>query len=127
MHATYDTASQAPTLNFERQLKHPVETVWRAITDPRELKHWFPSTISGEFGLGAQLTFTFEDHDEIEPMRGEVTEYEPPRRLAFNWGAARLQSELQPAAGGGCGPRFTVKLCGEDKDAPDVSGRPCWP
>src|SRR6202012_5001916 len=31
-----------PVLRFERRLRHPVATVWRAITDPAELAGWFP-------------------------------------------------------------------------------------
>jgi uncharacterized protein YndB with AHSA1/START domain len=29
-------------LRFERHLGHSVERVWRALTEPSELAHWFP-------------------------------------------------------------------------------------
>lgn len=30
------------TLKFERRLSHPVETVWKAITDQKEIFKWLP-------------------------------------------------------------------------------------
>ena len=27
---------------------HPPEKVWRALTEPEHLAHWFPTTIEGE-------------------------------------------------------------------------------
>lgn len=42
MNGTLETVDDRHTLRFERHLDHPVERVWRAITDPDELRHWFP-------------------------------------------------------------------------------------
>jgi uncharacterized protein YndB with AHSA1/START domain len=46
-------------LRFTRTLSHPVEKVWRAITEPEHLAHWFPTTIDGERSAGAPLRFAF--------------------------------------------------------------------
>jgi hypothetical protein len=48
-------------LRFTRVLSHPVEKVWRAITEPDHLAHWFPTTIEGERAAGAPLRFSFEE------------------------------------------------------------------
>ncbi len=56
------------TLAYRRRLAHPPERVWEALTEPDELAAWFPTTIDGERGAGAPLTFRFE-HVELEPMR----------------------------------------------------------
>jgi uncharacterized protein YndB with AHSA1/START domain len=79
--ATYDTSS-TPTLRFERTLAHPIDAVWRAITELDQLEHWFPSTITGRVRPGERLAFEFKDHD-IPQMHGQVTEYEEPRRLSI--------------------------------------------
>jgi uncharacterized protein YndB with AHSA1/START domain len=120
MHGTYETIENRPALRFERRLNHPAERVWRAITEPDELKAWFPSTVSGEIKQGAGLTFTFEQN-EAPTMHGEVTEHDPPRRLAFYWGEDHLRFELEPTDEG-CVLRFTALLDARDKAARDAAG-----
>ena len=83
MYAAYDTIENRPTLRFERRLSHPVDVVWRAITESDELEQWFPSKVEvDELGPGAELTFTFEDMPLDAPLTisGRVTEFDPPRR-----------------------------------------------
>ena len=92
------TADGRSVLHFERQLAHPVDKVWRAITDPAEMKHWFPSGVAGEFRRGAKLTFSFADNPT--EMEGTISELEPPRLLAFSWGTDALRFELQPTPDG---------------------------
>jgi uncharacterized protein YndB with AHSA1/START domain len=116
MHATYDDL----TLRFERRLNHPAAKVWRAITEPDELKHWFPSTVEGEIGPGGELSFRFE-HAPIT-MAGRVTDFDSPRTFAFFWGDDHLRFELEPADGDSCLLRFTVILDAEDKAARDAAG-----
>jgi len=36
-----DIDGETATLIFERRLPHPPERVWRALTDPEELRQWF--------------------------------------------------------------------------------------
>ncbi len=96
--------------------------VWRAIADTDELVHWFPTGVAGEIRAGGHLTFTFEEHD-LPPIEGEVTAFEPPRRLAFYWGEDHLEFELAPAAGGAqTDLRLTVLLDSADKAARDGAG-----
>src|SRR5947208_3427599 len=77
-------------LRFERQLAHPQEKVWRAITEPEHLAAWFPSTIEGERAAGARLRFSFPD-GVAEPIDGVMLAYDPMsllelyRRLLEAW------------------------------------------
>jgi uncharacterized protein YndB with AHSA1/START domain len=92
-------------VRFERRLSHPPERVWRAITDPDELAAWFPDTIEGEFAPGAEVRFPkFVEMDL--PAVGKVTEFDPPRLLAYTWGPSTLRFELEPD-GEGCRLVFT--------------------
>src|SRR5512141_824943 len=93
MYGTFETIDDRPALIFERRLAHPVERVWRAVTDPAELAHWFPSAVRGEVAPGGRLTFDFGD-DDLPTLEGEVVELEPPRRFAFTWGDDVLRIEL---------------------------------
>ncbi len=89
MYASYATIDNQPTLAFERRLSHPVERVWRAIAEPDELQHWFPSkVVVEELIAGAEMTFEFEDMPLDAPltMTGRVTDFDPPRLLGFTWG-----------------------------------------
>ncbi len=83
-------------LRFTRTLPHSPEKVWRAVTEPEHLAHWFPTTIEGERAAGAPLRFSFKDN-LLEPFEGEMLAYEPPRVLEFTWGPDVLRIELEPS------------------------------
>jgi uncharacterized protein YndB with AHSA1/START domain len=87
-----------PMLRFERRYDHPIERVWRAITDPDELRHWFP---------------------QEAPI--EVTESDPPRLLAGDWYGTRLRFELTPD-GDGCVLVFTHAFDDRATSARDAAG-----
>jgi uncharacterized protein YndB with AHSA1/START domain len=95
-------------LRFERRLAHPPEKVFRAISEPAELAHWFPATVETELRTGAPIRFEFEEHD-VEGGAGEVLEIDPPRLLVYSWGATVLRWEVVPD-GAGCRLRFTHTL-----------------
>jgi uncharacterized protein YndB with AHSA1/START domain len=102
-----------PALRFERRYAHPVERVWRAVTEPDEMAIWFPSNVEGERAVGAELTFVDEDqraaaHEAGEPTRddggpelsGRVVAYDPPNVFSFSWGGELLRFELTPDGDG---------------------------
>lgn len=99
--ATLLKAGARPTLRFERHLPKPVDVVWRAVTDPAEMRMWFPTRIEiDEWKVGARLTHHFDEHD-IEPLPGAVLEWEPLRRVVFTWGDDTIAIELASADDGG--------------------------
>jgi uncharacterized protein YndB with AHSA1/START domain len=99
--ATLLKAGARPVLRFERHLPKPVEAVWHAVTDPVEMRTWFPTRIEIEdWQAGAALTHYFDEHD-IDPLPGTVLAWDPPRRVSFTWGADTISFELSPAPDGG--------------------------
>jgi uncharacterized protein YndB with AHSA1/START domain len=122
MHATYD--DNRAMLRFERRLAAPVARVWRAVTDPAELAHWFPTQVEGEIEAGGALRFHFENMplDAPDSMEGRVTDFEPPRVFAFYWGEDHLRFELAPEGDAACRLRFTVALDAREKAARDAAG-----
>jgi uncharacterized protein YndB with AHSA1/START domain len=86
-------------LTFTRRLPHPPEKLWRALTEPADLKAWFPSTIDGDRTAGAKLQFRF-DQPQVDPMDGEMLVYEPPSKLEFTWGDDTLTFTLEPDGDG---------------------------
>jgi uncharacterized protein YndB with AHSA1/START domain len=116
-HGSYLTVGDRPAVRFERRLSHPVEAVWRAVTEPEELAHWFPAAVEID---GRRLRFTPAD-GAAPPADGEVLELEPPRRFAFTWGDERLELELEPD-GDGCRLIFTHVLSTREQAARDAAG-----
>lgn len=99
--ATLLRSGARPVLRFERHLPNSVDAVWHAVTDPVEMRTWFPTRIDiAEWRVGATLTHHFDNHD-IDPLPGEVLEWDPPHRVRFTWGEDTISFELTPAGGGG--------------------------
>jgi len=82
-------------LRFTRSLAHPPEKVWRAITEPEHLAHWFPTTIEGDRAVCAPLTFSFRG-GQFPPFDGEMVEFEPQSAMEIRWGPDTVRLELRP-------------------------------
>ena len=100
MTVTLQTDEGRHLLRFERRLSHDPDRVWRAVTDPRELAEWFPSSVSYEPRVGAPMLFDFGGEHGLGTFPGEVLEWDPPRTFAFSWIGDVLRFELSPAEGG---------------------------
>jgi uncharacterized protein YndB with AHSA1/START domain len=99
--ATLLRAGERPILRFERHLARPIDVVWRAVTDPDEMRSWFPTRIEiDDWAVGATLTHHFDDHD-IDPLPGRVLEWDPPHRVSFTWGTDTIGFELAATPAGG--------------------------
>lgn len=117
---TYTTIDGRPAVRFERRLDHPVDAVWRMVTEPGELAHWFPSEVDVDLRVGGAMRFTFAPEAVYD---GEVVELDPPHRFAFLWGVDLLRFELAPD---GDGTRLTmlhvINEEGEDAAAKVAAG-----
>jgi uncharacterized protein YndB with AHSA1/START domain len=120
MYGRLDRAEGRSRLWYRRNLPHPPEKVWRALTEPEHLDAWFPTTIDGERAEGAELRFRFRD-GEATDMCGRMLAYEPPSLLEFTWGDDRVRFELRPDAEG-CLLTMTVALDEHGKAARDGAG-----
>jgi len=101
-----------PVLRFERRLAHPVADVWKAVTDPAELRHWFPAVLETELKIGAPIRFVSPEEAPVETTgHGEVLELDPPKVFAFRWNHDVLRIELVPD-GDGCLLYFSQTLGG---------------
>jgi uncharacterized protein YndB with AHSA1/START domain len=99
--ASLQTINGKPVLRFERRLAHPPAKVWRAITEPAELAHWFPAAVEAEPRVGAEMRFTFPDEAPVDGMHeGEILELDPPKVYAFRWDEDVLRFELIPDGDG---------------------------
>ena len=84
-------------LRFERLLHHRPAKVWAALTELDELRPWHPSPFELEPRAGGAVRYVPPDGAAFG--EGEVTEYDPPRVLAYTWGEDRLsRAGRQPRA-----------------------------
>jgi uncharacterized protein YndB with AHSA1/START domain len=107
-------------LRFRRELPHPRQKVWLALTEPAHLVAWFPTSIDGERKTGASLRFTFP-HGEGDDFNGEMIAYDPPSLLEFRWGPDTLRFELEDA-GDNTVLVFTDTIDERGKAARDAAG-----
>ena len=60
----------------------PIRAVWTAITTPAEIKRWFFGVDTrSEWTVGSELVHTGEYQGKPYVDKGEILEFEPPRRL----------------------------------------------
>jgi uncharacterized protein YndB with AHSA1/START domain len=90
------------TLRYERNLRHPVEVVWRALTEPAEAGAWFGGQVEVELREGGEYITHHETGDRVVDR---ITRLEPPRLFEHTFWVhlnpdARVTYELEPAAEG---------------------------
>ena len=82
-----------PAVRFTRTYDHPVDRVWRFVTEPGELAHWFPSSVGIELREGG--TIRFGGDPNMEDSTGRVLAVDAPRHLSFSWGGDELHFDLE--------------------------------
>ena len=64
----------------------PPETVFRAISDEKELTQWFPDQARLEPKVGGFLQFKFyEDGKENHRVEGKILEIIPNKKISYSW------------------------------------------
>lgn len=110
--AALQTIDGKAVLRFERKLAHTPAKVWKAITEPAEMAHWFPAMVETELRPGAVMSFTFPEDAPVDTTGdGEILEFDPPKVYAFRWNFDVLRFELIPD-GSGCHLLFSQTFGG---------------
>lgn len=94
------------TLVLVRELRHSPEKVWRALTDPAELRHWAPFDADGSLaktGNTVKLTAVGAPTPSVSETR--ITRADPPKELVYNWGGNDMRWQLEAS---GSGTRLTL-------------------
>jgi uncharacterized protein YndB with AHSA1/START domain len=97
-------ATAARTLLIEREMPHPPEKIWRALTEGPLIEEWL---MSNDFKPVVGHRFTFRA-TPVPNWNGiiecEVLVVEPNKRLAYSWGALGIGTAvtflLTPTEGG---------------------------
>lgn len=108
---TIEQHGEMVTCRFERLLRHPVEVVWQAITEPDEIERWMGTRPEIDLRPGGRYVTRHRTGDEVIDL---ITRLEPPRLLEHTFWehvnpSARVTWELSPA-GDGCRLVLTHRL-----------------
>jgi uncharacterized protein YndB with AHSA1/START domain len=89
------------TLILVRELRHPPEKVWQALTDPAHLREWAPFEADGSLGtVGAGVKLTTVGAPTPQVTETIVTRAEAPKVLEYTWGGSDIRWELEAFGGG---------------------------
>ena len=89
------------TLVLVRQLRHSPAKVWRALTDPAQLRQWAPFGADGNMGI-AGSTVKLNTVGTPTPLISETTikRADEPNVLEYRWGDGDLRWQLEDFDGG---------------------------
>ena len=107
------------TISFERRSKHPVEKLWRSITDPDQVSQWmqYPARIDLRVGGDYFLDFSRSSSENLD---GVIVRVERERTLAYVWGVSVVEWKLE-SSDSGC--RYTFVHHGmPPRDVDDEEG-----
>lgn len=89
------------TLVVTRELHHPPEMVWQALTDPAHLREWAPFDADASLvTAGAVVKLTTVGAPAPQVSETTIKRAQAPKLLEYNWGAQNLRWELEPLGGG---------------------------
>src|ERR1700733_2538290 len=89
------------TLVLVRELRHPPEKVWQALTDPAQLREWAPFDADGSLGtVGTTVKLTTVKTPTPNVSETIVTRADAPKVLEYNWGTQDIRWQLEAFGGG---------------------------
>lgn len=92
------------TLVLVREFAHPPAKVWKALTDPADLREWAP--FDADRNLGAVGTAKLSTVGAPMVSEAKIRRAEAPKSLEYNWGEFNMRWELAP--NGKNGTRLTL-------------------
>lgn len=93
------------TLVLVRELRHPPELVWQALTDPAHLSEWAPFDADRSLAAEGPVKLSTVGGPKPQTSDGVVKRAEAPRLLEYTWGGNDLRWQLEPQ---GDGTRLTL-------------------
>jgi uncharacterized protein YndB with AHSA1/START domain len=85
------------SLALDREVPHPAEDVWAALTEAERVRRWAPFTPGHDLDAPGAVELAETGAEEAAPMSGEVRTARAPRLLVLDWGPDELRLGLAPA------------------------------
>jgi uncharacterized protein YndB with AHSA1/START domain len=109
----YEHGDHRWTLVLVRDLRHPPEKVWAALTDPAQLGNWAPFTADRDLSSTGAATLTMIDSENPQDLTARVSRANRPNLLEYTWGADVLRWELTETEHG---TQLTLRHTVNDQD-----------
>jgi len=94
------------TLVLVRELRHSPEKVWKALTEPEQLREWAPFDADGNLGVeGSTVKLSTVGAPTLRVSETTVTRADAPEVLEYKWGGFDMRWELEAV---GDGTRLTL-------------------
>ena len=93
-------------VTFEQQLDASLEEVWKAITEPEQMKHWYFDIKAFSPEIGFEFSFVGGSDEKPYVHLCRITEIESGKRIAYSWryegipGITHVTFDLSPDKGG---------------------------
>ena len=82
-------------LRYHRRLRHPVEKVWEALTDPRQMEAWWAHAAELELAVGGRARLEWLNGPAV--AEGRISRLEPLTAIEFDTDIhGRILWELRP-------------------------------
>ena len=101
------------TLVFVRELRHPPEKVWAALTEADQLNQWSPFAADRDLDRTGEATLTMIDGEVSQAVPATVLLAEPPIVLEYTWGDDLLRWELESST---TGTQLTLRHTLDNRD-----------
>ncbi|CAN7702795.1 SRPBCC family protein [Caballeronia sp. LjRoot29] len=88
------------TLILVRELRHPPEKVWKALTDPASLREWAPFDADRNLASVGPVKLSTVGTPTPQISASQVTRAEEPKLLEYRWGENDMRWQLEPVDGG---------------------------
>ena len=89
------------TLIFVREMRHPPEKVWAALTEAKQVELWAPFGTNRDLIDTGPVTLQMNDGSDPREYPSTVNRVIAPKLLEYTWGDDQLLSwELAPTKGG---------------------------
>ena len=82
-----NTATEARSVVVERELPHPLDKIWRALTQPHLMEEWLMKT-----DFQPVVDHRFNLRGDWGTVDCQVLKIQPMRTLSYSWGAHGLES-----------------------------------
>ena len=115
---------------LEELFPHPVDDVWRVLTDATSISDWLMATTDFQPRVGARFGLKTQHLSANGWIDAEVLELDPPRRMVWAWSSndgappTTVTFELTPETGG---TRLKLMHVGEIDSQFGVLLREGWP
>src|SRR3954466_15691490 len=81
------------TLILVRELRHPPAKVWKALTEPAQLREWAPFDADRDLGATGPVKLSTVGTPTPQISESTVKRSEAPRLLEYSWGEHDLRWE----------------------------------